>query len=53
MLVTPSAALARGKYVAYIALASIDGSTCSKYERWGVTAIPPLTREPPPTPRPW
>ncbi len=50
---TPSAALARGKNVVYIWSALTEGRISSKYERFGVTAMPPFTSDPPPTPRPW
>lgn len=36
----------------YISSALTWGSTSEKYERRGVGAMPPLTSEPPPTPRP-
>ncbi len=52
MWFTLSMELARGKYRSYISAASTRGRTSSKYERFGTTAIPPLTSEPPPTPRP-
>ncbi len=52
MFFTRRPEFARGKYVLYISSASTWGSTSSKYERRGVTAMPPLTSEPPPTPRP-
>lgn len=51
-LLTPSSERARGKYVWYISPASTVGNCSLKYDRSGVTAMPPLTREPPPTPRP-
>lgn len=37
----------------YIWAESTPGRMCSKWLRLGVTAMPPLTSEPPPTPRPW
>ena len=52
MVLTPSMARARGKYVPYISAASTAGNCSAKYDWSGVTAMPPLTREPPPTPRP-